>query len=44
MEARAQEVLAFVRRYARTRPKDVQAHFDHGRIKRLLLTMRSGPL
>jgi uncharacterized protein YcaQ len=34
MQARAQEVLAFVRRHGRTYPKDVQAHFDHGRIKR----------
>jgi uncharacterized protein YcaQ len=34
MQARAQEVLAFVRRHGRTRPKDLQAHFDHGRIKR----------
>jgi uncharacterized protein len=34
MRARAQEVLAFVHRHGRTRPKDVQAHFDHGRIKR----------
>jgi len=34
MQARAQEVLAFVNRHGRTRAKDVQAHFDHGRIKR----------
>ncbi len=34
MQARAQEVLAFVRQHGRTRPKDVRAHFDHGRIKR----------
>jgi uncharacterized protein len=34
MQARAQEVLAFVRRHGRTRPKDLLAHFDHGRIKR----------
>jgi uncharacterized protein len=34
MEARAQEVLAFVRQHGRTYPKDVQANFDHGRIKR----------
>src|SRR3984885_5494550 len=34
MQAGAQEVLAFVRRHGRTYPKDVQAHFDHGRIKR----------
>src|ERR1700677_1810069 len=33
MQARAQEVLAFVRQHGRTRPRDVQAHFDHGRIK-----------
>src|ERR1700756_1194090 len=34
MQARAQEVLAFVRQHGPTYPKDVQAHFDHGRIKR----------
>ena len=34
MQARAQEVLAFVRQHGRTHPRDVQAHFDHGRIKR----------
>jgi uncharacterized protein YcaQ len=34
MLARAQEVLAFVRQQGHVRPKDVQAHFDHGRIKR----------
>jgi uncharacterized protein YcaQ len=34
METRAQEVLAFVRQQGRTHPKDVQAYFDHGRIKR----------
>ncbi len=34
MEAHAQEVLAFVRQRGRTHPKDVQAYFDHGRIKR----------
>ncbi|MEO8056414.1 MAG: hypothetical protein ABI768_14740 [Acidobacteriota bacterium] len=34
MQARAQEVLAFVRQRGRTRPKDVGAHFDHGSIKR----------
>jgi uncharacterized protein len=34
MQARAQEVLAFVRQHGRTHPKEVQAHFDHGRIKR----------
>lgn len=34
MQARAQEVLAFVRQRGLTYPKDVQAHFDHGHIKR----------
>ncbi len=34
MQARAQEVLAFVRQHGHTHPKHVQAHFDHGRIKR----------
>ena len=34
MQARAQEVLAFVRQHGPTCPKDVQAHFNHGRIKR----------
>jgi uncharacterized protein len=34
MQSRAQEVLAFVRHHGRTHPRDVQAHFDHGRIKR----------
>jgi hypothetical protein len=34
MQAHAQDVLAFVRRNGRTYAKDVQAHFDHGRIKR----------
>jgi uncharacterized protein YcaQ len=34
MQAHAQEVLAFVRRHGRTHAKDVQTHFDHGRIKR----------
>jgi len=34
MQARAQEVLAFVRQRGDTHPRDVQAHFDHGRIKR----------
>jgi uncharacterized protein YcaQ len=34
MQARAQEVLAFVRQHGPTYPKDVQAHFDHGRIRR----------
>jgi len=34
MQTRAQEVLAFVRQHGPTYPKDVKAHFDHGRIKR----------
>jgi uncharacterized protein len=34
MQARAQEVLAFVREHGRTHSKHVQAHFDHGRIRR----------
>jgi len=34
MQARAQEVLVFVRQHGRTHPKEVQAHFNHGRIKR----------
>ncbi len=34
MQARAQEVLAFVREHGRTHAKDLQTHFDHGRIKR----------
>jgi uncharacterized protein len=34
MQARAQEVLDFVRHHGRTYAKDVQAHFDHGRIRR----------
>jgi uncharacterized protein YcaQ len=34
MQARAQEVLAFVCQHGPTYPKDVQAHFDHGRIRR----------
>jgi hypothetical protein len=34
MQLSAQEVLAFVRRRGLTQAKDVQAHFDHGRIKR----------
>jgi uncharacterized protein YcaQ len=34
MQARAGEVLDFVRQHGRTHPRDVQAHFDHGRIKR----------
>ena len=34
MQTRAQEVLAFVRQHGRTHPKEVQAQFDHGRIRR----------
>lgn len=34
MQARAEEVLTFVRRHGRTCAKDLQAHFDHGRMKR----------
>src|SRR5262245_52113409 len=34
MEARAQEVLAFVRQQGPSHSKDLQPHFDHGRIKR----------
>ncbi len=34
MQARAQEVLAFVRERGRAHPRDVQAHFGHGRIRR----------
>ena len=34
MQARAEEVLAFVREHGCTYPKDVQSHFDHGRIRR----------
>jgi uncharacterized protein len=34
MQARADEVLAFVRANGHTYPKHVQARFDHGRIKR----------
>ena len=34
MGARARKVLAYVRRRGLTRPRDVQAHFDHGRIQR----------
>jgi uncharacterized protein YcaQ len=34
MQAHADEVLAFVRQHGHTFPGDVQAHFDHGRIKR----------
>jgi len=33
-EERAQEVVAFVRERGSAQAKDVQAHFDHGRIKR----------
>lgn len=34
MQARAQQVLDFVRQRGHTHSKHVQAHFDHGRIKR----------
>ncbi len=34
MQAHAEEVLAFVHQNGRTYAKDLQAHFDHGRIKR----------
>jgi uncharacterized protein YcaQ len=34
MKARAEEVLTFVRQRGHTYAKDVQANFDHGRIKR----------
>ena len=34
MRARARDVLAFVRRHGPTYAKDVQTHFDHGRLKR----------
>jgi uncharacterized protein len=34
MQARAHEVLAFVRQRGHADAKDVQAHFNHGRIKR----------
>ena len=34
MQARANDVLAFVRQHGCSHPRDVQAHFDHGRIKR----------
>jgi uncharacterized protein len=34
MQARAQEVLAFLRKRGRAQAKDVQANFDHGYIKR----------
>jgi uncharacterized protein len=34
MQAHAQEVLAFVHQHGPTYPRDVQAHFNHGRMKR----------
>ena len=34
MQARAEDVLAFVREQGRAHSKSVQAHFDHGHIKR----------
>ena len=34
MQAHAQEVLAFVRQHGHTYGRDVQAHFNHGRIRR----------
>lgn len=34
MQARANEVLAFVRQHGLTNPNDVQAKFNHGRLKR----------
>jgi uncharacterized protein YcaQ len=34
MQARADEVLAFVRQHGPTCPRDVQANFKHGRIRR----------
>jgi uncharacterized protein YcaQ len=34
MQARAQDVLAFVRQHGHSHAKDVQAHFDHGRMRR----------
>jgi len=34
MRAQAPKVLAFVRKRGATYPRDVQAHFDHGRIRR----------
>ena len=34
METRARDVLAFVRERGDVRARDVQAHFDHGRMKR----------
>jgi uncharacterized protein YcaQ len=33
-QARAEEVLDFVRQHGRTQSKDIQAHFNHGRMKR----------
>ena len=34
MQARGEEVMAFVRQHGHTHPKDVRVHFKHGRIKR----------
>ena len=34
MHARARGVLAFVRGHGLTRPRDVQSHFNHGRVQR----------
>jgi uncharacterized protein YcaQ len=34
MQARAYDVLDFVRQRGHAHPRDVQAHFDHGRMKR----------
>jgi uncharacterized protein YcaQ len=34
MQARAQELLAFLRTHGRAPARDLQAHFDHGRIRR----------
>ena len=34
MHAHARDVLAFVRAHGLTRPRDVQSHFNHGRVKR----------
>jgi len=34
MQSRAREVLDFVRQHGHTRARDLQAHFDHGRMKR----------
>ena len=33
MQARAEALLAFVRQQGRAHPRDLQAHFDHGRVK-----------